>query len=102
LNSRVGNRAKEESTKEQHFNRAIELAERALIIDSTDGNQVFQSASAGDVGAVAGYNGLATAAEKVSDYYLKIAEDLYPVVELNAGRKIDLILLQGMALDVRG
>jgi conjugal transfer pilus assembly protein TraB len=73
-----------------------------VIIDSTDGNQVFQSASAGDVGAVAGYNGLATAAEKVSDYYLKIAEDLYPVVELNAGRKIDLILLQGMALDVRG
>jgi len=73
-----------------------------VIIDSTDGNQVFQSASAGDVGAVAGYNGLATAAEKVSDYYLKIAEDLYPVVELNAGRKIDLILLQGIALDVRG
>ncbi len=46
LNSRVGNRADDESTKEQHFNRAIELAERALTIDSTDVQSNFVMAVA--------------------------------------------------------
>lgn len=73
-----------------------------VIVDSSNGDQIFSSARPGDVATVAGYNGLATAAEKVSEYYLRIAEDLYPVVEINAGRKIDMILIQGMKLAVRG
>jgi len=81
---------------------AFTPAQVPVVVDSTNGNQIFSSARPQDVGAVAGYNGLATAAEKVSEYYLRIAEDLYPVVEINAGRKIDLILIQGMKLAIRG
>ncbi len=46
LNSRVGNRASDEGTKEKHFNQAIELAERALEIDSTDVQSNFVMAVA--------------------------------------------------------
>jgi len=42
-----------------------------------------------------GVNG---AAEQLASYYLEMARNIFPIVEIDAGRKIDLILVRGMAL----
>lgn len=68
---------------------------------TTGGTTPYQHPTAGDVAGVAAYNGVATAAGKVADYYLKLAEDLHPVIEMPAGRKIDLVVLQGTELALR-
>lgn len=43
--------------------------------------------------------GVAQGATKLVDFYLRLANDLVPVVEVNAGRKVDVILLKGVKLD---
>ena len=46
LYSRIGNRKEDESIKREYFNEAIELAERALEVDSTDAESHFVMAVA--------------------------------------------------------
>jgi len=50
----------------------------------------FQSAVAGGLGA-----GLQTVFGKLSDYYLKMAEQIFPVVEVKGGRTISILLSGG-------
>jgi conjugal transfer pilus assembly protein TraB len=72
-----------------------------VIVDTTAGDKLYQKTSAGDVGTIAGYNGAATGLAKASEYYQKIAEDLYPVIEISGGRKIEFILTSGSSLAMR-
>jgi conjugal transfer pilus assembly protein TraB len=83
------------------FANAFRPEEVPVIVDTTSGNKLFQKTSAGDVGTIAGYNGLATGLGKASEYYQKIAEDLYPVVEISGGRNIEFILTSGTSLAIR-
>ena len=46
-------------------------------------------------------SGASTALEKVADFYLKMAEGMFPVIEVDAGRQIDLIISQGAKLQFR-
>ena len=36
---------------------------------------------------------------KLSDYYIKLAEQYHPVIELNAGAVVNIVFLQGFSLD---
>jgi conjugal transfer pilus assembly protein TraB len=48
-------------------------------------------------------NGLAQGAQsamgKLSDYYIKQAEQYHPIIELNAGTPVDVVFLKGVKLD---
>jgi len=46
-------------------------------------------------------SGASTALEKVADFYLKMAEGMFPVIEIDAGRQVDLIISQGSKLQFR-
>jgi len=66
---------------------------------STSGSQVQfqsmltpQSAQAGIAGGVGG------AMEKLADYYMTMAENTFPVLEVDAGRGIEIILNKGISL----
>jgi conjugal transfer pilus assembly protein TraB len=66
---------------------------------STSGSQVQfqsmltpQSAQAGIAGGVGG------AMEKLADYYMTMAENTFPVLEVDAGRGIEIILNKGVSL----
>ena len=47
----------------------------------------------------AGADGVSTAASKIADYYIKLAEQYHPIVQLDAGTQVDLVFLQGFSLD---
>jgi len=38
-------------------------------------------------------SGFSKAAEKLAEFYMKLANEMYPVVEINAGRNVDLVFL---------
>ena len=66
---------------------------------STGGSQVQyqslftpQAAQAGIAGGVGG------AMEKLADYYMTMAENTFPVLEVDAGRGIDIVLNKGTSL----
>jgi hypothetical protein len=50
------------------------------------------------VGAQAFVGGVRGAAEQIAEYYLEMAKNMFPVVEVDAGRKVDFVLLRGVAL----
>jgi len=44
------------------------------------------------------YGGAGTAAEKLADYYIKLAEQYHPVIEIRAGNMVDLVFAKGFSL----
>lgn len=51
-----------------------------------------------DVLASAGLGGAGSALDRVAQYYLKMAEKLFPVIEIDAGRHIEVVILKGRSL----
>jgi len=48
-----------------------------------------------DIMTGAGLTGIGNALNKISDYYLKLAEQMYPVIEIEAGREIEIVVIKG-------
>ena len=44
-------------------------------------------------------SGMSTAMGKISEYYIKLAEQYQPVIELNAGAIVDLVFLKGFPIE---
>lgn len=55
-----------------------------------------------DIGIAATGGGVSKAAEKLADYYLKLADEVFPVVEIDSGRTVDVVVLEGKELTPRG
>ena len=43
--------------------------------------------------------GTSNALDRIADYYLKVAEKIFPVLEVDGGQPVDVILLQGVLLE---
>ena len=52
-----------------------------------------------EVSRVALYSGAASAAEKLADFYMKLVKNEFPVIEINAGRKVDVVFLKKVKFD---
>jgi len=47
---------------------------------------------------VAGYSGIGEAAKKLADFYMKMAESMFPVIEVGAGRNVTVVIKDGKEL----
>jgi conjugal transfer pilus assembly protein TraB len=63
--------------------------------DDTDNKMKTITPDLKDVGLGAGLSGIGSALGRISDYYLKLAEQMYPVIEIEAGREIEIIVVKG-------
>jgi len=50
------------------------------------------------VAQAAAGSGLSTSMDKLADYYIKLADQLFPVIEIDSGRKIDVVFTEGVDL----
>ncbi len=66
-------------------------------IDKDDENNKMKTVTPElkDVGMGAGLSGVGSALGRISDYYLKLAEQMYPVIEIEAGREIEIVVVKG-------
>ncbi|MHB8068753.1 MAG: TraB/TrbI/VirB10 family type IV secretion system protein [Desulfobaccales bacterium] len=62
----------------------------------------FQRNLSKDSMEAAGVAGMGNALDNLAHYYMKMAEDLVPVVEIDAGREVDFILISGVTLKLKG
>jgi len=46
-------------------------------------------------------SGASSALDRIADFYLKLADSVYPVLELDAGRQIDIVLVKGASLKIQ-
>jgi len=65
--------------------------------DNAGGIQ-FEPPDTSDVLTVGAYAGAATAMEKLSDYYLKRADQIFPIIEIDAMRKVTIHLTRGVEM----
>ena len=42
--------------------------------------------------------GMGKALDRLAQYYISLAEKIFPVIEIDAGRTVDVVLTQGIAL----
>lgn len=66
--------------------------------ETTSTTNVATRNEAGDVLASAGLGGAGTALDSVAKYYLKMAEKMFPVIEIDAGRAIEVVVLKGRSM----
>ncbi len=67
---------------------------------SNSRNQVGTGTSINNNLATAGAQGISTVFNKLGDYYLKMAEQIFPVIEVRGGRTVDLLLIGGEDLTI--
>ena len=46
------------------------------------------------------FQGVSNAAEKLADFYLKMADQIAPVIEISAGREVNVVVTSMTALEV--
>jgi conjugal transfer pilus assembly protein TraB len=46
-------------------------------------------------------NGMGSALNNLANYYIRLAEQTFPVIEVHAGRKVDVVLTRGVRLPAR-
>jgi conjugal transfer pilus assembly protein TraB len=65
--------------------------------DNAGGIQ-FEPPDTGDVLTVGAYAGAAGAMEKLADYYLKRADQVFPIIEIDAMRVVGVHLTSGVTM----
>jgi len=66
-----------------------------VVLTGTNGvTTTTKDISAGDALQMGAFGGLSKSAEKLSDFYLKMADQVYPVIEIGADRLIDVMLVE--------
>lgn len=59
---------------------------------------VYEQAMDSNALQAAGFQGAGTALERIADFYLDMAEDIYPVIEVDAMREVNFIVNKGMTV----
>jgi conjugal transfer pilus assembly protein TraB len=60
-----------------------------------EGKYTLLTPNVGEALEAAGLTGVGSALSRVADYYLKLAEQMYPVIEIEAGREVEIFVVKG-------
>lgn len=72
------------------------------IIDTSGNSRSYERNTMGtDWIQSAAVNGASSALDRVADFYLEMAEGMFPVIEVDAGRQIDIIISRGTSLQLK-
>ena len=87
------------------FAEALSQVFRPVAIqgfNTSPGNTTqFQSPNTSDALQAAGYAGFGGAMQRVSEYLVKLADEIVPFVEVDAARPVEAVLLKGVSLQIR-
>jgi len=75
-----------------------EAFKQSTTVVSVNPNGTTQTINPSKALQAGAYNGASEAANKLADFYLKMADQVAPVIEISAGRKVDVIALQPIKL----
>lgn len=74
--------------------KAFKPQQSVAINLGSNGSNSTVSPEIEDVFRAGGAEGVSTAMNKVADFYLKMAEKIFPIIEIDAGRKVDILVLE--------
>ena len=68
------------------------------INTSTDGTIRYEDVYSGKAVRGGAAKGVSQALTRISDFYMDLAEAVYPVIEIDAGRQVDVVVSSGAKL----
>jgi conjugal transfer pilus assembly protein TraB len=86
------------------FSQIFQKQPISIISTGTAGQNTqtpFQSSLSKNAMESAGLQGTGTALDKLSKYYMDMAQESLPVIEIDAGRAIDFVLISGKSLKLQ-
>ena len=69
------------------------LLEKKMVTDSDNDENILKKFR--EMMQTGGSSGISNAFDKLSDYYIKRAEQLQPVIQIDAGRKVSIVITNG-------
>jgi conjugal transfer pilus assembly protein TraB len=74
-----------------------------LSLDPEDGNgqQLYQQAFSEDALQSGAVTGVGRALDRLAQFYIDQAEGMYPVIEIDAGREVEIVLVSGGRLGIQ-
>ena len=75
--------------------------QRVPTVNTSSMDDPFQTIDFGNASKSAGLRGAGQAMQRVAEYYIRLAEETFPVIELNPGIEIDFIVKRGTTLKIR-
>jgi conjugal transfer pilus assembly protein TraB len=69
---------------------------------NSDGSSGVGTSDMEDVFKAGGAQGVSSAMNKLAEFYLKMAEKIFPIVEISAGRRVDVLVLEQAVLEQSG
>ncbi len=67
-------------------------------MDGGSTSPIYEQAFNSTTAQAAGAQGVSSAMERVADYYLAMAENIFPIIEIDAMREVDFIVKRGMTV----
>ena len=83
----------------QGFSQAFQSYRVPVLSTNGNSDAQFQSLISPEAVGSAALNGVGTALEKLADFYLSQAEQMFPVIEIHAGRRVTFVLTSGRKID---
>lgn len=77
---------------------AFDVTPVPVISTSSDGTQQYQDVWSADAVQGGAAKGASEGLEKLADYYMDLADQMHPVIEIGGGRVIDMIITKGTTL----
>ena len=71
------------------------------ISTSSDGTLQYERDYSSEAMQGAAVKGFSNAMEDISEFYLDMAREIFPVLEINAGRQVDVIVINGTQLKIK-
>ncbi len=73
-----------------------------LNLENTGQTQYQQTDFTGTLAQGAAAKGASNALDRIAQFYIQMAEGIFPVIEIDAGRQVEIIVTKGSSLRVRG
>lgn len=71
------------------------------ILSSPLGTTTAQTTDTATIARSGAYQGASKAAEKLADFYMKMADSIEPVIEVPGGKRVEVVISQGTTIEPR-
>lgn len=82
------------------LSNAFDVTAVPTISTSSNGTVNYEKVFSSSALQGAATKGLSNSLERIANFYIQMAEGLYPVVEIDAGRRIDIIVSRGSHISI--
>ncbi|GAA4649325.1 TraB/VirB10 family protein [Kistimonas scapharcae] len=82
----------------QGVSEAFDVNPVPVISTNTDGSQNYNKVMSSEAMQGAGVKGLSNSMERLADFYMELADQMHPVIEIGAGRRVEIIVTRGTTL----